>query len=376
MTKQIPYGAAPDILTIPDLVESVVRALTPRVQDWFGAHVHIVHADVAFTTYRNSFMIRVPLGAIELDLPPALLVKIPRKPYIDSPADAISVPQLREVARAEYNLAVATARVFEQASDPHCAAVPTLDYLEEWNAVVMCQMDGQPIKTLLTKPAIFARRPGEWQNLLNTLSSAGRWLRIFHEGVGNVSRLPFDFASAEAALDEVLGRLQTNSRGRVAKASLHADVYHALKRLKGVELPFVNAHGDFHYSNILVLANGLVCAIDPYFEERQPVYFDLASLLIDPQTRPVQVFSGGLWISPPYLSQMQKVILESYFQSETANPDALFFYSAMAVLYKWAGLEKDLASVKGVRKLMMAPVRPLVRRHFRRVLMRRLSRFD
>lgn len=320
-------------------------------------------------------MVRVPVQATRSTLPPTLLVKIARKPHLATPAEAMRLPQLREAAQAEYNLAVATWQAFEQIKDPHCAAVPTLAYLEEWNAVVMCELDGRPLKKWLTDPAIVLRRPQAWSQLLKNVGAAGRWLRIFHEGVGDVQRREFDFTAAEAALHQVLDRLEENSGGRVSKSGLQADMFQALKRLKGAELPVATMHGDFHYSNILTLTDGRVCAIDPYFEERYPVYFDLASLLMDPQTRPVQVFSSGLWIDANHLSMLQKVVLESYFQDKTANPDALFFHYGMALLYKWAGLEKDLSAARGVRGLIITLARPLVRRHFRRVLMRRLAHF-
>src|SRR3989304_2204427 len=66
-----------------------------------------------------------------------LLVKIHRKPRIDTLTKALTTERLRKLARDEYKISQAIWQAFGEENSPLCIPVQYLGFIEKWNALLM-----------------------------------------------------------------------------------------------------------------------------------------------------------------------------------------------------------------------------------------------
>lgn len=343
-------------------VNEIAAALAARAGEWFGASAALDSASAKLRLYPNSFMLRLRVRADHSQ--PVLLVKIPRKPAHPSIADALQNEYLRAHTRDYFDFMLATWRAFEDADAPNCFAIRPLEYFEQWNAIVMLEAQGRPLKDMLV-----LGRPPQTDEFQRYLKNAARWVRIFHERIGDMKMQTFARAEIEAALDAVLDNLAKYSRGRVDTASIRTSLLASVS--DGWRVPVARTHDDYHYSNVLVSPDGRVCGLDARRRTvRNPIYADLATLLLDPATRVASILTGGLLLSRLFFEQSRQSILDGYFAAEPYDTSILDFYCALVVLDKWMINERRLAS--GVARFAGIVLHPWVRWYFSSLLRRYL----
>jgi hypothetical protein len=81
--------------------------------------------------------------------------------------------------------------------------------------------------------------------------------------------------------------------------------------------------------------------LDYSLNRRGPIYFDLATILVDPQTRQAQILTGGRFLPAGFMQACRQSILDVYFSGEPYNEQILNFYCALAALNKWSADELD-----------------------------------
>jgi hypothetical protein len=343
-------------------VNEITATLAARVGEWFGAGAVSDAASAQLRLYPNSFLLRLRVR-VRNDQP-VLLVKIPRKPAHQSIDEALKNDYLREHTRAYFDFMLAAWNAFEQADAPGCFAIRPLGYFEQWNAIVMLEAQGRPLKDMLV-----LGRPPQTREFQGHLANAARWVRIFHERIGEMNVQTFSRAEIEAALDAVLDDLAKYSRGRVNTASIRTSLLASVS--DGWRVPVARTHDDYHYSNVLVSPEGRVCGLDARRRTvRNPIYADLATLLLDPATRVASILTGGLLLPRRFFERSRQSILDGYFAAEPHDASILDFYCAMVALDKWMINERRLAA--GRARFAGIVLRPWVRWYFSSLLRRYL----
>ena len=330
--------------TTRDLISSLAAEVSSNISDWYGQNAVLQAGSADLLVYPGSFFVSFPVNT-DAGLH-TLLAKIHRKPDIPSLADAISMDWLRPVARSEYKMTRMIWRTFKDENSPFFSTVEPLAYMEDWNAILMRKVEGRSLKRFLLRPSIVLRDPRVLRELQDYLTAAVSWLRIFHDRVAEQRLEPFPVDDANDMIADVLGKLGNHSRNQVNVELYRHLVNGMLEDISGLQVPVALLHDDFQYSNILVEVGGRTCVLDYALNHRSCVYSDIATLMIDPPTRGLQVWSGGLLIPPNFIRAFNKTILDTYFQGKPYYKSVLDFYCVLAILNKWSADEADLIASK------------------------------
>lgn len=333
----------------------IAAVLAESIPGWFGAGTRFDASQTPeWRTFAHSIIARYPAQCGRETI--HLLVKIPHKPNQLDLQAALADETLRQPARNEYEQLRTTWQAFERINDPDCVAIHPLGFLETWNAIVMLEIEAQALRTFLIKPQAGFSQPGATGQFVGHLRKAARWLRHYHDEVGLRQVGPVSLELMTARLDKVADDVAAHLGARAGDnlATLRA----RMEKFSGIE-PTAHLHGDFHGSNILVTPQGQVCVLDPRVKSnRQSVYGDLSTLLIDLHLKPIPMLTGGVF-TRKLLALSQQAVVESYFEPGEFQPALLDFYCACEAIFKWCMDERDFARRKNMR--MVAPLaRPIL----------------
>jgi hypothetical protein len=350
------------------VISSLANYLVPHITEWYGESAAMVSESITLRTYPYSFFIRFPVTTSMGTQ--TLLVKIHRKPRIDTLTEALTTERLRKLARAEYEISQVIWQAFAEENSPDCMPVQYLGFIEKWNALVMRQVEGKMLKKYLLRPAIALRNPKALALLQKYLLLSAHWLNILHRRVSGLQIVPFPMENARLLMAEVLSKLQERSNGQVDIKPFRAALELELEDMRDLPVPLGLLHTDFHYSNILVTFDGRVCVLDYALNYHGPTYFDLATILIDPETREVQILTGGRFIVPDFIQSCKRLILNAYFNGEPYLENVLNFYCVLAILNKWSTDEEGLSN--GWRKVISPILSRIIRRYYTKLVLQYL----
>jgi hypothetical protein len=352
------------------IVAEITADVKQRIPDWFGDTAELSSSLPELNQYPNSYIARYQVH-VDGD-EKTLLVKVPSKPYVLTLSEALSRKDARSRAREQYAAALRVWKAIAEENDERCLAVKPFAHLYDWNAVAMEEVDGKMLKVFLLRPAIAFRLPGAWRKLRRVLYNSTRWLRIVHQRIGNPRTSSIKIDDLKSQIEEELIALRRYSKERVNIDTYRQKLYELLGAVSNSSVPTALLHDDFQYSNILISSSGSACALDSSFSRRGAVYSDVATLLVDPETRLVQLLSFGLFLSKQRIVQLRELVLESYFQDSPINQLSLKLYCALAILHKWTVDEKRFSS-GGLQQLLSPLLIPVIRFNFKRILKPYLS---
>lgn len=355
----------PAISSDLEILSEIKKITAQCLVDWFGSNASFDDTLPILQRYPNSFMVR--FRVLTSDGDEAVLVKIPSKPYFGSLADAIASDVSKARVQEQYSASKAVWNAIKDEGDSTCCAVPPPQYLEKWNALAMKEIQGQMLKSYLLKPAVSLGFSHSWHQLSEAVARSSRWLRIVHSRACDVKMEPFPTQEVQALIDETLEKLEQDSRGRVEVQHYQSLLQNLLESVSKTVVPVGLLHDDYHYSNILITPDLRACALDYAFTHRGPIYADLATMLIDPETRLAQILSLGLFLSEEKLAQLHSLIIDNYFQGKPHDSQVLILFCVIAILYKWSVDEKRFGG-NGLKRLYSPLLVPIIRRHFRYTL--------
>ena len=353
-------------ITNQQVIAGLANALSPRVPEWYGRGATLRPEAAALRAYPYSFFLSFPVQTMNGE--DTLLAKIHRKPHIVTLNDALTTGWLKPIAHDEYEMAQQIWRAFEAENSSAFTAVEPLGFMDEWNAILMRKVEGKPLKKYLLSASVALRSPHALKRLQELLKASVIWLRIFHQRVAGAQDTAFPAQDASDTMDEVLSKLSRHSKGEVDVETYRYALSNHLTNLDAgtVQVPVALLHDDFQYSNILIMPDGRVCVVDYALNHRGCVYADLATIIIDPQTRGAQIWTSGRLIDPGFIHACQQTILDAYFNGASYHKKALDFYCALAVLNKWSADEAEV--YHGWRKQVYSPLSASTRRYYAKLL--------
>lgn len=350
------------------VISSLANFLVPHITKWYGESAALDSESVTLRIYPYSFFISFPVKtSIGIQ---TLLVKIHRKPHIGTLTDALTTERLRKLARDEYEISQVIWQAFAEENSPVCIPVQYLGFIEKWNALLMRRVEGRMLKEYLLRPSIALRNPKSLAQLQEYLLLSTRWLNILHRRVSGLQIVHFPVEKARLLIEEVLSKLHERSNGQVDIRPFQAALEHWLESMRDLHVPVGLLHADFHYSNILITPDGRVCVLDYALNYYGPVYFDLATILIDPETRELQILTGGRFIATDFIKACKRLILKSYFNGKPYLDNVLNFYCALAILNKWSTDEADLSN--SWRKVISPVLSRMTRRYYAKLVLQYL----
>jgi thiamine kinase-like enzyme len=348
------------------VISSLANYLAPHIREWYGESAALDSESFTLRTYPYSFFIAFPVKtSIGLQ---TLLVKIHRKPQIGTLTDALTTERLRKLARDEYEISQVIWQAFAEENSPVCTSVQYLGFIEKWNALLMRQVEGKMLKKYLLHPSIALRNPKSLVQLQKYLLLSTHWLNILHRRVSRLQIVPFPVENARLLIEEVLSKLHERSNGQVDINPFRAALEQELEGMRDLHVPVGLLHTDFHYSNILVTPDDQVCVLDYALNYYGPIYFDLATILIDPETRQVQILTDGRFIAVDFIQSCKRLILNAYFNGGAYLENVLNFYCALAILNKWSTDEAGFS--KGLRRVLSPILSKITRRYYAKLVLR------
>ena len=347
-----------------NIINGLADALVARIPEWYGAGASLNAEAAALHTYPYSFFVSFPVQTLSGEQ--TLFAKIHRKPHMITLNEALKADWLRPIAHDEYEITKVIWRTFEEKNSPVCTAVQPLGLMDEWNAILMRKVDGKELKRYLVRPSVLLRSRKSLMQLQEYLKASVIWLRIFHDQVAELHVVPFPVDDAMESMNEILIKLDKGSEGQVDVEFYRNELLKRLESLRVLNVPVALLHDDFQYSNILIQPDGRACVLDYAFNHRGCVYSDLATFLIDPQTRGVQILTGGRFISPTFIRAFNQTVLAVYFNGKPYLRDVLDFYCLLAILNKWSADEGG--SYSGWKKKLYSVLLQSMRRYYTNLL--------
>lgn len=347
------------------LLKEITAALADSLPGWMGIDTQLDTSRTAkLRVHSHSFILRYTARHEHEAV--HLLIKIPHRSNQADLQAALEDETLRAAAREEYYRMLDTWQAFERVHHPDFIAVQPLGFLEPWNGIVMLEIEARPLRSLLTKPRVVFAKTAVTEHFVGHLHTASRWLRRFHDFVGDSKVAPVSIDLMTARLDKVAGDVGTHLRNRFNASEYLSVLRNRIGELSGRQR-IARLHGDFHCSNILFTPQGQICVLDPRVGiGRRSVYDDLARLLIDLQLKPIPMLTGGRFTQKLFEMSRQAVV-DGYFEPGEYQPALLDFHCACEALFSWSMDERDLVRRRSMR--FLAPLaRPILTRYMHRVI--------
>ncbi|NQV07571.1 phosphotransferase [bacterium] len=257
-----------------DVVASLIESLSRALPGWMNGDAAI-DADTVSTSLRNwSYQVAFTAHVGDRSVP--MLAKVPRWEGIGSLAEALDAGA-QDATREEYATLVSVHRAVLEASDPGLTSVVPVGYLESANTLVAEVLDAAPLRTLV------GARKRNGTDLVEVFRRTGRWLRLFHDGVGVMESAPFPTEDVTAEVHALEARMSDLGPAPPGWGALLAQVRRSGALLEGHLSRIGGIHGDFNLSNVLVTGEGRVAVLDPNLETA-PAEFDPAKLMVEVRT--------------------------------------------------------------------------------------------
>lgn len=326
-------------LTLARLLRHLRDHATRYYPDLGNAELHVdcigSREGTLSRVYRFRIRSRGRQRGVVVKLPPAK-APLPRSPTtrrirVAPPLDPFTKYENEHVALR------AIERHFDALGDRRFGAVRILDFLPDERAVVMEEVRGRPLTSLVAR-AHRLRWPLGCPRLEAAFRNTGAWLRAYHElpalpHTRRRSATPDEFVACVQRLAGFL--LPAHPRGG-ALAAAASRVEALASACLPPMLPLATSHGDLAPRNVLVDEGGRVTVLDTRAAWLAPIYEDIAYFLTAAKTPRAQARSLGLAFAQSALGRLEAAFLGGYFGSDPVPLQSIRLFELQCLLDKWA----------------------------------------
>ena len=128
--------------------------------------------------------------------------------------------------------------------------------------------------------------------------------------------------------------------------------------------------------NILVGPGERVFVIDTPGRWWFPIYLDLAYFLTGVKTLGPRVMSGGLLVSDRLVAEVERALLEGYFEDQPVPRERIRVFEIKTLLSRWVSAVHDAQRARGLQKASRRIARRFKERACRRQLEAALALLD
>lgn len=352
---------------------AIISALSQRISEksieWYGSDAIVQKPKIDVRTWSYLFHYDIRFSN---KLCPCLCVKIPRRPEMASLEKAINSKKMKQKAADKYEKLLVIENIYKDRTTQFCYIKP-VDYIADFNAIVMEKLSCSSIKELLFHPRTVLGYGKAWEKIEQILVRVGQWLHLYHYQASEGAIVNLDVAILKKitndtleALDEAIGYQIINLPLKDKLSSLISKI--ELEKIKCLE---TTLHGDFNCSNVLVTGDNLVGALDTgHF--RGVNYEDIGKFVTDPLVWKVHILTNGVFLRESQLQMLKSSFVKGYFGDEPMHENLLRFYCMIAIIQKWIYNEKRLVHRYKMPEFIHRLIRLQMRNHFTRILERYL----
>lgn len=329
---------------------------------WIGDGAVLDAAGCTLAERAFSFLLRFPIKRQDEE-DTAVYIRIARYPQNITLEQAIQ-PNTEAAERTQkyFDNAAAIARAF---ADTPFGFIRPLAHWPQYNAVVTEEYPSQSLRQLFNQPAMILGQKQADRQLQNYLEQAGEWLNRYHQRVGRPIMQSMSPSTIRQETAAELAKLNPYLINQKFTAWLAAQLENLSDTAANEAMLWGQPHGDFHFANILVQANGRIAVIDANASAKsRPVYADLAKLIVDPLTITRQWLTVGLLLPKRKAVRLANAVMRGYFGESQPPREIMKFYMLLAIIQKWTYIEKKseaASSLPALAKRVLAVVR---RRYF------------
>jgi hypothetical protein len=332
---------------ISDL-ESFLAKLTPRIQTdlpgWYGNDARIIGSpEFRAREWSSLFRYAVRFSEVQTRV---VLAKVRHVSEVDL-ENAVASRLMKNKIEYEYKTLLRIEQIFEEERSPTFFTIHPLAYYEDLNAIVMEEADIIPLRSYFKGINMWSEEGR--RSFGAFLDNAGQWLRIYHDGMGEIEE---GCLFSEKWFESTLTGLRI-----IEAANIHLDLkfIHLLlenlyKKYCNMHLPYKFLHNDFNCANVFVTKEGKIGSLDPQYAIG-PVYTDLAKIITDMETCRVQVLTNGMKVPSSIMETFSFSLLKGYFKDEPFDPCALDLFRLLYLIKKWSDDENKLKQSTGKKFL-------------------------
>lgn len=269
--------------------------------------------------------------------PPAteqLMVKIRREgrfgPFLLAELSARTV----SASRLEYDEHVRAYQFF-RARSRELSVVRPLDYLPDYNAILVNYASGRPLSTI-------AQDPGN--DGVQALGRCGQWWRLFHHELHGARDRPWDAKVIDGYVERRLKRLKKVGVPEDTLRKVQDEVRDSTRRITPAPVPVSLIHGDCKLRHVWGTSEGIE-VLDFGNTKTGDSWIDPAALVVE-----LSLYS--LWTtrldSEPHVDHMRSLI-RAYFDGPPPPAFALFVVDCL--LKKWHRRLRDWGAGSGLRRV-------------------------
>ena len=357
-----------------DDLQSFYSLLTPRIKadlsSWYGSDARLV-GEPTFDARPWSYFFRYRVQVNDSD-EQAVLAKIRHIENMNI-YEAMNDEKMREEMREEFDSLVKIRDIFTHIEDAErFFAIRHLTFYEDLNILVMEEADIHTLKSRFQKPTMWME--GNVRKVFKSyLELTGRWLRVFHDRIGNAHEGPFFSETLYQKAQTNIQRIQSGSgKDLFYLESLMNTLY---DQYENQTLPYRTTHDNFSLANVFLTDKEKICSFDPH-NKPGAAYLDIAKLITDMETCFTQLLTYGMSVPLSRLENFNASFMQGYFQNETVNVSALNLYRLILLIEKWDETEEKMAEAKGIHKLIYGVGAAFMRSYYLRLIHRRVKYYE
>jgi len=298
----------------------------------------------------------------------SIVVKVPMRnlPNIDTEDTTYKKPSLFQKADAQdmhwlqYTALTSMYEYFAQLKNERLGAIHVLDYLPEYQAILMVEARDPSLQSLFLKENRLHFLLNE-HHLTSAFQNAGKWLQKYHTmpkeaGVQIRHQYREDYIDAIIKLTDFLAKAWGDESFFKHTASV---IIQNARKIHPESLPLGLGHGDYAMRNILIGPINRVTVLDTFAKWRVPIYEDIGYFLNGLRTSYSQVLTQGLLYSSNQIAAYETAFLQGYFETGKIPYSNIRLYEVLALLDKWSSVvnyyhtrSAKLKNFGGIKTLM------------------------
>lgn len=334
--------------------------LCAHIGEWYESNAKLLYRQPEVRSYPSSFFLRYTLSTTG-DSNKNLLIKIRRRPYMETIAQTKTIDGLHENMPLEYESLKAVYEAVDTASGT-IGAIRPLGYFQPLNAIIMEEISAVTMgKLLLNFGKKTAKKDENFNLILDVAHKNGQWLHFFHHRVHESQEIHFSSKKFMQEVNQLTSHIGSNKNSIISRYL--NNIFSATSdKFENSQLHFSITHGDMTVDNILY-KDRKVYSID-IKSKPAATYSDIGLILVHPETFIPQVLSFGLFIPGKFIQKYQAAIIEGYFGDAEKDYAKIYLYCALHLLDKWAMYEDIFSSRKNLKRLIALLLDPIFKLYF------------
>lgn len=262
---------------------------------------------------------------------------------------AIHNQSLQHVVRGEFQALEVMQEIIKEQQNPSLGAIRPLSCLPRWNALVMEESEGKNFEELIIDlwARLGLRNRTRFQH---ALLGAGKWLQCYHANLGKPGYGYFRAKGITEKYQKLIEELGGKNKSKIDLSLLQEMLVASSEVVDNERVLMSLQNGDLYFTNIILTKDDRVALLDfdPRIQIREPIYYDLGTIITELLVQKAKVKSLGFLLSPAYISEGSDLFLEGYFGEEKFDRRFLNFYIGVGMINAMYWYQERLNTIQGI----------------------------